>query len=113
MSARVSSATLVAALRRRCEADGGNAMVLARGDDISGAVLLMLTRHGVFDRLIERGPAPDGGYRWVQAGPDASDDAAAVDAYLARRRKFDPDIWVVELDLPETPDWLDEMIGAA
>ncbi|QLC26947.1 DUF1491 family protein [Parasphingopyxis algicola] len=103
---------LVGALRRRAEAAGGHAMVLTKGDEISGAVLLALADRGVVNGMRERGLAPDGSYRWVEAGPENAGDPEALTAYLENRRKFDPDIWVVEIDLDEPEDWLEDFIGA-
>lgn len=113
MSARITSKTLVSALRRQVEAAGGHAMVLTKGDEISGAVILALANRGLVRGLRERGLAPDGSYQWVAAGPDDAEDPAAVSAYIERRRNFDPDIWVVEIDVEDPEAWLDEFIGAS
>jgi hypothetical protein len=102
---------LVGALRRKVEAAGGHVMVLTHGDEVSGAVLLALTCRGEARGIRERGLAPDGGYHWVEAGPDDPADAEAFAGYLERRRKFDPDLWVVEIDSEPPDDWLEEFIG--
>ena len=112
MSVRITSRILVSALRRRVEAAGGHAMVLTKGDEISGVVLLALADRGVVSGLRERGLAPDGSYRWVVAGPEDVADPQALSAYLERRRNFDPDVWVVEIDLDEPEAWLEDFIGA-
>jgi hypothetical protein len=112
MSGRITSTTLVGALRRRVEAAGGHATVLTKGDEISGAVLLALADRGIVHGLRERGLAPDGSYCWVEAGPEDAGDPQTVAEYLERRRKFDPDIWVVEIDLDEPEAWLADFIGA-
>lgn len=103
---------LVGALRCRAESAGGQAMVLTKGDEISGAVILALAHRGVIQGLRERGLAPDGSYQWVEAGPDRPDDPETLTSYLDKRRKFDPDIWVVELDFDEPENWLEDFIGA-
>jgi hypothetical protein len=112
MSARITSKMLIGALRRRAEAAGGHATILSKGDEISGAVLLALADRGTVHGLRERGLAPDGSYRWVEAGPENVSDPQALADYLERRRKFDPDIWVVEIDLDEPETWLADFIGA-
>jgi hypothetical protein len=99
--ARPASGLLVSALLRRVATAGGHGAVLSRGDATAGAILLILAERGVTRRLLERGVTPDGNYGWVQSGPKAIDDAAALSDYLARRRRNDPDLWVVELDAPE------------
>lgn len=91
---RATSGLLVSALIRRIEAEGGSAMILARGDSTAGALLLALADRGVDGPLLERSLGP-GGYAWREAGPA---DAADRSAYLASRRRTDPDLWIVELD---------------
>ena len=96
MEPRVAAGLLVSALIRRIEAEGGHAMVLARGDATAGAILLMLADRGVPAALLERIPGADG-YGWRDSGPAEASDR---DDYLARRRRSDPDLWIVELDHP-------------
>ena len=72
--------------------------MLARGDATAGALLLVLAERGVTQRLLERGMTPDGGYAWVTAGPKTLDRPGELADYITRRRRSDPDLWVVELD---------------
>ena len=92
MEARPAAGLIVSALIRRIESAGGTAMVLAKGDATAGALLVLLAERGVVSALIERMPGVEG-YSWVEVGP-----AEGRDDYLARRRRNDPDLWVVELD---------------
>jgi len=86
---------------RRVSAAGGHGAVLSRGDPTAGAILLVLADRGVTRRRLERGRTPDGGYGWIASGPKVIDEPAALTDYLARRRRNDPDLWVVELDAPD------------
>lgn len=99
--ARPASGLLVSALIRRIEAEGGSAMVIARGDAIAGAVLLLLADRGVLGRIVERVWRFDGGHGLEPVGPADFGEAGVAGDYVARRRKSDPDLWVVELDHPE------------
>jgi hypothetical protein len=99
--ARPASGLLVTALLRRVGSLGGHGAVLARGDATAGAILLVLADRGITRRLLERGMAPDGSYGWVVSGPKDFEDPSALSDYIARRRRNDPDLWVVELDAPE------------
>lgn len=98
---RPASGLLVSALLRRVAALSGHGAVLSRGDATAGAILLVLVDRGVTQRLVERGLKPDGGYGWIASGPKALEDSQALGDYLERRRRNDPDLWVVELDAPE------------
>ena len=98
MTARLASGVLVSALIRKVQADGGAAMVLARGDDMAGALLLVLAERGHIASMRERGMRPDGSSAWIETGPKDADAPGALSEYIARRRRSDPDLWVVELD---------------
>ncbi|TKD51916.1 DUF1491 family protein [Sphingomonas baiyangensis] len=97
---RLSTATRVSALLRRVHAAGGSAMVLARGDAMGGGILVQLVERGADARFVERGIGADGETVLIATGPSDA-DSQAVDAYWQRRRSYDPDLWVIELDVPD------------
>lgn len=101
IEARASSGLLVPAMIRRIEAEGGTAMVLAKGDAVAGAILLVLADRGVVQQVVERVWQFEGGYRLERVGPADISEPGAVSDYIARRRRSDPDMWAVELDHPD------------
>ncbi|HEY0148016.1 MAG TPA: DUF1491 family protein [Allosphingosinicella sp.] len=105
MTPRLATSVLAGALIRKAEGEGGFAAVLAKGDPTSGALLLLLTERGGPPRLLERLLAPDGSYTWARP----IDSAAQVPDFIARRRRFDPDLWVLELDVPSLERFTAEM----
>ena len=105
--ARPTAGVLVSALIRKIEAEGGNAMVLAKGDATAGAIILLLADRGIPTALLER-TLGVGGYGWSDSGPA---DPARRDAYLADRRRTDPDLWIVELDHADARDLALRMLG--
>lgn len=109
MEARLAAGMLVSALIRRVEAVGGSGMVLAKGDAQAGALLIQLADRGVAGQLLERTLDAKGAYRWQSTGP--ADEAARAD-YVARRRRSDPDLWVIELDSPSAAAIVDEVTAA-
>jgi hypothetical protein len=100
VNARLTSQVLVSSLIRRAEVGGGFGAVLAKGDATAGAILLVMAERGTRTALLERLLQPDGHYAWQQSGP-ADADEADFGAWLARRRRTDPDLWVVELDVAD------------
>jgi hypothetical protein len=90
---------LVSALVRRADASGGSAMVLAKGDATSGAILLLLLERGGHPRFVERGIGPQGVPALLPSGPQHLADESEAGAYWQRRRARDGDLWVVELDI--------------
>ena len=108
MSARAAAGLLVSALIRRIEAEGGHAMVLAKGDATAGAIMLVLANRGETLGALERALDARGRYAWGPAGPA---DAADLTDYIARRRRSDPDLWVVELDHPRGAEIATEVLS--
>jgi hypothetical protein len=106
MQPRLASSVLVSALLRRAEAEGGFGAVLAKGDPAAGAIAVVLAERGASPRLFERMLQPDGNYCWQPSGP-AGDEA--VRGQIERRRRFDPDLWVVELDVAGAERFAAEM----
>ena len=72
------------------------AFVVAHGDDGAGAVLVKLNTLDGRAVLFQRGLDPQSGARcWgVLAGGGDAD----VEAAIARQRRVDPDLWVVEVE---------------
>ncbi|ODT08289.1 MAG: hypothetical protein ABS58_03370 [Mesorhizobium sp. SCN 65-20] len=104
---RVTTDFWVSALLRRVFSDGGFGAVLSRGATEAGAVFILCRdRLGNVDLY---GPAPQTSYD--SAKPDerqfslveSSDDAELIDKRLDRERRFDPDIWVVEVEAGSRP----------
>jgi hypothetical protein len=114
---RLKSALWVAAYLRRCQVEGLFGVVRRRGAEEAGAVFVRIVRlDGTSDLF---GPAPQsevdtahGADRSfsaslkVQPAPDAS-----IEAYLAREIKFDPDVWIVEVEDRAGRNFLDIVPG--
>lgn len=98
---RLTSAMLVGALRRRVSAAGGFATILVKGDEISGVILIQALEKGQETGLFERVSNFAGGHALMRCGPSPEDGPEALAQYVARRRKSDPDMWIIELDIPE------------
>ena len=109
MEPRVTADLLVGALRRRAEAQGGFAAVLARGDSVAGAILVILAEKGRKARLLERVLDMEGTYRWHDLSGQALQNEELTEKFLARRRKNDPDLWLIELDVPSAERFAAEM----
>lgn len=99
---RVTSDLWVSALLRRIFSEGGFGAVLRRGGDSAGAIFIVMR-----DRMGEAvlyGPAPQTGYD--DAKPDdrlfvemlRTTDETRIDERLAKEMRFDPDLWLVEVE---------------
>lgn len=111
MTARLTSQVLVSALLRRAQVEGGFGAVLAKGDVTAGAVMVILAERGVRIALLERLLQGDGNYAWQETGQAAKDEEA-FRALLDRRRRNDPDLWLIELDIASAERFAAEMNAA-
>lgn len=100
---------LVGALIRRAESVGGFAAVLAKGDSSAGSILVILAEKGRKVGILERLLQPNGSYDWRDTGNRPLENALEEQKFLARRREFDPDLWVLELDVPSAERFAAEM----
>lgn len=110
MTERLASHMLVGALLRRAGSEGGFATILAKGDATSGVILIQCLEKGRETGLFERVPDYAGGYRLVACGPDTDSAPGMAAEYLERRRRSDPDMWIVELDIPDAERFAAETI---
>jgi hypothetical protein len=106
--ARLTSRFLIDLLLRRTQAAGGFATILASGDDQSGMILIQCSDRGVAGPLLERRFSADGRYIWEEVGPSDSMDSDNRTDYQNRRRKADPDLWIVELDIVDAQRFVAE-----
>ena len=101
---RLKTALWVAAYLRRCEVEGVFGVVRRRGAEEAGAVFVRISRlDGTSDLF---GPAPQSAFEAAQGTARAFTPSlpalpaadTEVEAYLAREVKFDPDVWIVEIE---------------
>jgi len=109
MTPRLATSVLVSGLSRRAEADGGFAAVIAKGDPTAGSLLVILAERGRKLRILERLLQPDGLYLWQDVGGQSVDKEDEVSALIQHRRRVDPDLWVLELDIPSPERFAAEM----
>lgn len=100
---------LAGAIRRLAEEQGGFAAIVAKGDETSGALLLQILEKGSFSGIFERMPVALGASEWRRIGAEAP----GAEDYVARRRRNDPDLWLIELDVPEAPRFIAALASTA
>ena len=99
MQPRLTAGLRVAALLRRMDLLGRGAYVVHRGDETAGALALSVVRPGGGAELWAQEYDFDSDSRpWVMQASGAPRD---IDAAIARQRAADPDLWVIELELPD------------
>jgi len=98
---RLKSEIWVQAFMRRCNVEGKYCTIASRGAAEAGAVFVIVNR--LDGRFHLFGPAPGpafdeiGDRRFVEELPFPASEAD-VTALLSRRRKFDSDLWIIEVE---------------
>lgn len=86
-------------------AAGGFGAVLAKGDATAGSIAVVV-REGGEERLLAAVFGISGGYEWVEM---AAGDGIAP--WTERARRNDPDLWIIELDIPDAARFVAETLG--
>ena len=101
MSDRLPAHLEVAGLIRATEAAGGFAMVLQKGENDAGVILILTIERGGNSRLWERMPRLDGMRQFDVVKEQDPNNPLEFKDYIERRRRQDPDSWLIELDVPK------------
>ncbi len=95
---RLKSGLLVAAEIRRCEAMFASAVVVHRGDDERGQILIKHYVPSKGARIYVQSRDENGKLIWFQPlGEDWIAEKKA-DQYIERQKGFDEDLWVLEVE---------------
>ncbi len=98
MEPRLKSGIWVNALIRRCDRAAIGIAVVAHGDGDAGCTVLAQARQA------------DGAAVWMRATGPVPVAEADADAYIARQRGRDPDLWVIEIESERADSLLDTPI---
>jgi len=100
VTARLPARLEVSALLRAVSAAGGFAAVVNKGEPEAGTLLVICAENGANRRLFERMPSIDEDRGWTLSIVEDAENKQLFDDYLARRKDQDPDLWIIELDIP-------------
>lgn len=116
MSGRVTTAMWVSAMIRQVALNGSAAHVARKGAEGAGAVIVKVVRPGPTPREPEATALTgasfgDGRSGWIWlVGPDPVPEPV-VDAKLAAQVRFDPDLWILEIEDAEGRHFLQDPIA--
>jgi len=112
MEERLPAHLEVSALLRQAEAEGGFGTIVKRGDPDRGALILLIANRGQHQACLERALGSDGNYGWQTVGPSIGADPQSLADWSQKRVRFDEDLWLIELDVPDPERFIAETTSA-
>lgn len=106
---RLTPAIEVDSLIRRAQQADGFGAVIRKGDPQRGSIIIFVTNRGSHVACLERQLGMAGDYPWTRAGPGREAPAEEVSEWAKKRVKFDEDVWLIELDVPQPEQFIVEM----
>lgn len=98
---KLKAKLFVHAALRRCDIEAIPAVVARKGDEDAGTVLVRVNRARDQCEIYTQVRDATGRLGWLRAtGAEPVADERA-DAYIARARDIDYDLWVIEIDSPK------------
>jgi hypothetical protein len=106
---RLKSGIYVKALIRRAEVAGASAYVARHGAEEAGAVFLKLARPDRSCTVLSQARRGDGELVWMKPLGETSDEETAG-KYFEKQMRFDPDLWIVEIENRDGRAFVDEPV---
>ena len=106
---RLKAGIFVRATVRRAEVAGAQAFVVRKGNEEAGAVIIKVSRLDGTCLVLNQARAGDGELVWARPLGDWTDEARAK-AWFDKQIKFDPDLWILEIEDREGRAFVDEKI---
>ena len=109
MIPRLKAGIYVKALIRRAEVAGAAAYVVRRGSEEAGAVFLKIARLDGTCTVLNQARRGDGELVWAKPLGESTDDAGAA-KYFEKQVRFDPDLWILEIEDRDGRAFVDEPV---
>lgn len=109
MTVRLKPGFFVRALIRRAETAGAQGYVLHKGTEEAGAVYIKINRLDGRCTVLSQARAGEGDLVWMRPLGEICDEAKTRD-YFEKQMRFDPDLWVLEIEDREGRFFVDEKV---
>jgi hypothetical protein len=106
---RLKAGIFVRALMRRADVAGASAFIVRKGAEEAGAVVLTVSRLDGTCLVLNQARDGKGQLVWARPLGDWGEEAKAR-TWLDKQVKFDPDIWIVEIEDRKGRAFVDEPI---
>ncbi len=111
---RLKTEIWVKAYLRQAMSEGIAGYIATRGDAFAGAVYIHIDDLNGSHYLF--GPAPAGldessdERRWIPCFPDGPVNKEQAENYISQQKKYDPDLWIVELEDKQGRHFLGDLL---
>ena len=85
---------------RLCDINLISAMIIHSGDSDAGAVLLKLNRLDAGVEVLFQTRDEEGNHAWMRGTGEGLVSETEAETYISKQIKYDPDIWVLEIEDP-------------
>jgi hypothetical protein len=109
MIPRLKAGIFIRATIRRAEVAGAAAYVVRKGAEEAGAILLKISRLDGTCTVLTQARRGEGELVWVKPLGDSCDDARAA-AYFEKQIRYDPDLWIVDIEDKQGRAFVDEPV---
>jgi hypothetical protein len=106
---RLKAGIFVRALLRRVQVAGASAFVVRSGAEEAGAIILKIARLDGTVLVLNQVRDAKGGLAWAQPLAGWTDEKRAGE-WCDKQVKFDPDLWIVEIEDREGRTFVDEPV---
>jgi hypothetical protein len=108
VSTRLNAKLWVNSLLRRVSQVGDFAAVIKKGDETAGQVILVARRRNGQLQVFTRTMNSLGDYSWTVAMANEQEELGKINEYLERQARYDPDLWIIELDTDNPERFVDD-----
>ena len=81
---------------------------MRKGDAERGSLIIFVTSRGRQVAILERVLGIDGDYQWRAAAARELAGSVEIGDFLAKRARFDDDLWAIELDIADPERFIAE-----
>ncbi len=106
---RLKAGIFVRALIRRVQVEGASAFVVRSGAEEAGSIILKVAKLNGSVLVLNQARNAKGELVWAQALGGWVGDARAAE-WCDKQVKFDPDLWIIEIEDREGRAFVDEQI---
>nr|WP_255536339.1 DUF1491 family protein [Pacificimonas pallii] len=100
-------------LRRNVTTNGGFATIIAKGEPVAGAVILILRGRDSHVSAWARTNLGDGTVDWRALVENEPEDSKKLEETLEKQRRYDPDLWLIELDIPDPAQFIADLASVS